>query len=128
MCTRHTDQRRGCAAAGRRPAAQVGRALSWLTPKTPLLSESRCQFPVDLRVLEDLALLAFAPEVGSKEEGLHTRLGHFLVDSSRVSWSGVEGWEVEAGEACGVEEDVHGRDPPVVHREGADRVEFSVEH
>jgi len=33
------------------------------------------------------------------------------------SSSGVEGCEVEAGEACGVEEDVHGRDPPVAQRD-----------
>ena len=55
--------------------------------------------------------------------------GH-AADSTRPSTpssSGVEGREVEAGEACGVEEDVHGRDPPVPHREGADREDRSVE-
>jgi phosphoenolpyruvate phosphomutase-like protein len=43
------------------------------------------------------------------------------------SWSGVEDREVEAGEACGVAEDVHGRDPPVLQGEGGDREDFSVE-
>jgi hypothetical protein len=44
-----------------------------------------------------------------------------------LSWSGGEGCEVEAGEAGGVEEDVHGRDPPVLQREGGDREDVSVE-
>jgi hypothetical protein len=43
------------------------------------------------------------------------------------SWSGVEGREVEAGEPGGVAEDVHGRDPPVLQREGGDREDLSVE-
>jgi hypothetical protein len=40
---------------------------------------------------------------------------------------GVEGCEVETGEAGGVEEDVHGRDPPLPQREGGDRVDIAVE-
>jgi ribulose-phosphate 3-epimerase len=44
----------------------------------------------------------------------------------RPSWSGLEGREVEAGEARGVEEDVHGSDPPVPQRDGGDREDVSV--
>jgi hypothetical protein len=44
------------------------------------------------------------------------------------SQSGVEECEVQAGQAVWVQKDVHGRDPPALHREGTDRVEFSVQH
>jgi hypothetical protein len=57
---RHIDQRRGCAAGGRRPAAQVGRALSCLTSKPPKTRPVRVPGSTPcgpLRVLEDLALL-----------------------------------------------------------------------
>src|SRR5215218_631389 len=65
----------------------------------------------------------FAPDGLQKGSTLGSAIWSIRVPS----WSGVEGCEVEAGEACGVEEDVHGRDPPVPQREGGDRVGFPVE-
>ena len=79
------------------------------------------QTPVNLRVLEDLALLLafvrprWAPEKGSTLLLSSSIFARFF---SRLMVLGVEVVcaEVEAGEACRVKEDVHGRDPPFVHR------------
>src|ERR687893_1940500 len=102
MATRYgdpnTEPRLRCGALGTQTNAEVAlRAAaaqrlksvvrSCLTPKPPKTRPLRVPGAislVDLRVRGLGAFLAFAPEVGSREEGLHTRLGHFLVDSSPV--------------------------------------------
>jgi hypothetical protein len=82
---------------------------SCLTPKPPKTRPVRVPGSILWTFgFEDLALLAFAPDGLQKVSTLGS--GN-LVDSSPV-----EVCEVEAGEACGVEEDVHGRDPPVLRR------------
>ena len=79
--------------------------------------------PVDLRIR---GLGASCVCARWAQEGLQTRLGQFGRFES-CHQSGVEVCEAEAGEARAVEEDVHGRDPPVLQRGGADRVDVSVE-